>query len=191
MESIDRLEQLEQTIIQHIRTSAIPKQRELLLVDEMLTLRTERRRYFSNIQTQVDKLKKDNDEYQKQLTTMQQSYVSEQEKSQRDCKVELQKCTEELQSLQHEYELEKRMHVENMKLLENEVTQRLKRLYDSKLNIIEIKLKEVMLEKQTNDLAQAKVIADSIVKKVSGDLEEKYQRKVAEYVCIKLYICIL
>jgi hypothetical protein len=180
MESIDRLEQLEQTIIQHIRTSAIPKQRELLLVDEVLTLRTERRRYFSNLQTHVDKYKKENEEYLKQLATIQQSHASEQEKSQRDYKTELQKRTEELQSLQHEYELEKRMHLENMKILENEVTQKLKRLYDSKLNIIEIKLKEVMLEKQTNDLAQAKVIADNIVKKVTGELEEKYQRKVAE-----------
>lgn len=52
-ESFDKIEGLEQEIIQHIRTSGIRKPRETSLIDEVLEIRKERRRLFSSLTNQL------------------------------------------------------------------------------------------------------------------------------------------
>lgn len=181
MEGIERIEQLEQTLIQHIRTSAILQTRELLLIDEVLSIRRERRKCFTNALNQNEKFKTENEELKQQLSSIQQNTSKELERILQNHNQERQRHQEEFQTLKQEFELEKRMNRENIKMIESTLTDKLKRSYESKLNIIENKLQEVLTEKQANDIAQARLIADNLVKKVSTELENNYNRKLSEY----------
>ena len=56
MSMLTRLETMEQELIQHIRTSGVSQSRELSLIDEVMNIRTERRKLFSVMNKMVHEL---------------------------------------------------------------------------------------------------------------------------------------
>eukprot|EP01032_Pedospumella_encystans_P025125 gene25125-28405_t len=76
-ESLAKIENLEQGIIQHVKTSGIRKPRELQLIDEIMDLRRERRKLFSTLVQQLRVTEGLNAELGSQLTAVKEKYATE------------------------------------------------------------------------------------------------------------------
>jgi len=68
--SFERIETLEQSLIQHIRTAGLRKPRECSLIDDVMNLRKDRRQTFTNLFKYAELLKEQNRSLKKKITSI-------------------------------------------------------------------------------------------------------------------------
>lgn len=175
---MENLEEREQILIQHLRTAGLRQAKEASLVEEVFDLRKERRRYFSQLQEEMGRLDQVNKDLCLELDQVKQHLMTDLTTLQKKHEREVAIRDEQLRLLEQSMKAEKEAQVENVKLTEKKSLDRLKASYESKLSLLEEKLKEIIEEKQQNDLKHAKMIANDLVKKVTIEIEEKYQKKI-------------
>ena len=113
-ESVLRIENIEQSIIQHIRTSGIRKPRETALIDELLDLRKERRIFSSSIHNQLKSLESQNKLLFDELNELKKNTSNELKTAQDNEKLlQIQLQTEKLH---FEERLKKELHDQEEKL---------------------------------------------------------------------------
>lgn len=181
---MERIEELEQLLLQHLRTAGLRNNKENLLIDEMLDLRKERRKLFTQIIDQNKILEKENEilKEERRVSIEKQSNMLTLMKDQHQ--LEMQKREEEWKLLETALKKEIELLNENKRLTDENKIENIKRSYELKLSQLEGKLSQIVKEKQLNDLTKAKLMAEDLLKKITHDMEAKYQKKIAEYVTI-------
>ncbi len=181
---IDAIEEREQTIIQHIRTSGLRKPRESSLIEEMIELRKDRRKAFSAILSK-------NETISNQFSELKSMFSNQKDVLQHEISiktVELQQelslknsQLEEITRSQEEYSnrLKQRFHLalrEEKKILASQ--------YEEKLQLIESKLAEVTTaaqSKRNNENVNKEDLKMALVAQET-EMEKQYQGRIRKCV---------
>ena len=179
-ESVLRIENIEQSIIQHIRTSGIRKPRETALIDELLDLRKERRIFSSSIHNQLKSLESQNKLLFDELNELKKNTSNELKTAQDNEKLlQIQLQTEKLH---FEERLKKELHdqEEKLKFLESMNMNKLKKKYEERVKMMDDKVSEVFKEKAKSDMKEARNLATDLAEKAKVQIERRYNEKLAE-----------
>jgi hypothetical protein len=177
---MEKIEELEQLLLQHMRTAGLRNNKENMLIEEMLDLRKERRKMITSLVEKNNAVQQENNELReqsRQLTDKSQALINllkEQHKT------ELQRRDEEFKTLESALRTEIQLLHDNSKLNEEKTVEVVKNSYEAKFFKLETKLKQLLKEKEINDLSKAKMIAENLLKKVTSEIEEKYKKRLAE-----------
>jgi hypothetical protein len=160
-ENLSHIETSENLLIQHIRTAGIRKPREIELIDEIMTLRRERRRSFSSVEHAARIFRKENVSLQMQLEKAMKEAASEISLFKSSLSSTLKKKDLEVQSIID--------HYDDMFLKEKE-------------RQVERKIEELVGAKAKHDHTTAEAIAFDLTAKSISELNEQHQMKLLKYV---------
>lgn len=179
-DTLSKIENLEQSIIQHIRTSGMRQPRETALIDEVMELRRERRKFSTAIHgqlkatdaTKIQLLGEVNDLRSKLHAS--ESLVAElRNELARFKETERTKYEEKLQS-------ELATQEEKLKFMEKINLAKLRNKYEERLKEVETKVQEAYREKAKGELKDAKTIALELVEKAKVELEKRCSERIEE-----------
>jgi chromosome segregation ATPase len=175
------IESREQNLIQRIRTSGLVQSREVLLVDEVLEIRKERRQLFTKMNGEISMLQEMSQRWEQKALSLEQridqlqrEFLRREEDRKIKNREEIENAKQEM--LQHR---EKEASLAQAEFSRREEIMKIR--YENQLQELAAKIEQVTIEQKSHDLTQAKVIANKLVKKISSELEEKFLRKVREY----------
>jgi uncharacterized coiled-coil DUF342 family protein len=175
---MEEIESLEQTLIQHLRTSGLRPNKEVSLVEEILEIRKKRRQLFTQLDIQS---KEANVEAGKAIHAAQ----SERDEMKEALAQWKRQQTQDLQELQQAWdereqamlrEEEKRM--EKLRLEWSRKFDKLRGGYVDQLQGSEEKIKQLSREKDQLE----ERITNSLTKRVQEEMKEEYQKKFEEKV---------
>lgn len=179
-EVLGKIENMEQSIIQHIRTSGVRKPRETALIDEVMELRRERRKFSSTIHGQLKLLNSQNSQLAEETGALRERLqAAEQNAEQLRRKYAESREAERLQ-LEDKLNKELASQEEKLKFMEKINIAKVRNKYDERLKEIDVKLKEMLQEKAKAELKEARVIALELVEKAKLELEKRCNEKIAE-----------
>eukprot|EP01031_Cornospumella_fuschlensis_P023447 gene23447-28446_t len=149
---MESIEAKEQALVQHFKTAGLRQQKELALVNEILEIRKERRQLFASLSETSSKLLASNNELSQTISILKEEAIQDMaELEDRYHKeLEAQKTTflHKERVLQEELALRR----ENQKLHVEQEVNRVKLVYESKLQLVESKLKRQVAEKITKEI---------------------------------------
>jgi hypothetical protein len=179
-EVLTKIENLEQNIIQHIRTSGMRKPRETALIDEVMELRRERRKFTSAVHSQLKVL-----DGQNKVLVHEVSELRE--------KLQVAAAAEELirrkladsresDRTQFEERLARELATqeEKLKFMEKINIAKLRNKYEERMKEYDLKMKEVFQAKAKAELKDARTIALELVEKAKLEMEKRCNEKLAE-----------
>lgn len=184
MTSFD-LDSKEQTLIQHVRTSGIAQARELSLVSEVLDIRKERKRLFAGFNEQIVSLQADNQRLKDSMNQYHEAAERQLRQLTEAQALDHETHQQRLATLESSLRNEHHSAIEIIKLSETKKQQCMQHGYESQIQLLSQKLKDILIERDNRDLAQAKSIANKITKKLSHELQSSYDTKIAEYLHFK------
>lgn len=177
---MEDIEALEQTLIQHLRTSGLRPNKEISLIDEILEIRKRRRQLFANLDGQM---KTNHQETEQRI----QEAIREKEEAKAlliKWKEEQTKDLQALEKVMQERE-EILLQQENAKLEKLQIEwgskfNKLKKHYQQDLQVLEAKCIRITQEKelQKEDLTES--LTQTIRESLKHEYEKKYEEKVAE-----------
>jgi DNA anti-recombination protein RmuC len=177
---LSKVENLEQSIIQHIRTSGVRKPRETALIDEVMDLRRERRKFSADVQNHIKSLEKQNMHLSDELRVLKERLDSEVEKAQ----VQSRTLPEQREAdrLQFEERLKRELATqeEKLKFMEKINIAKVRNKFEERMKEMEIRANEMIDEKARAELKDARSIALGLVEKAKIELEKRCNEKIAE-----------
>ena len=179
-ESLVKIENLEQGIIQHVKTSGIRKPRELQLIDEIMDLRRERRKLFSTLVQQLRVSEGLNAELGSQLTAVKEKYTTETSSLQSQLSALLAQKQGEQERYEEKLRRELEIQEEKSKFMEKINIDKVKKRCEEHINVLEAKLNEVISMKVKSDQKEARTIATELLSKAKAELEKRASDKIAE-----------
>ena len=176
---MDKLEDREQDLIQHVRTAGLQKRREISLVDEILELRKERRQQFSALQSQVKVLSSEKEELLKQGNCVIDDAKRQLHsiKSHYEEKIHLGEI--ELRRRSEEFEAEKLSLVDRLKVL-TENQESLTSKYCNNVSRLDSKVKELTKLQQMNEMSLRKDIETSVFSQVSNEFAARHEVEISK-----------
>mmetsp|Transcript_54561 Transcript_54561/g.95381 ORF Transcript_54561/g.95381 Transcript_54561/m.95381 type:complete len:349 (-) Transcript_54561:71-1117(-) len=180
-ESLAKIENLEQGIIQHVKTSGIRKPRELQLIDEIMDLRRERRKLFSTLVQQLRVTEGLNAELGSQLTVVKEKYTTETSSLQSQLSALLAQKQGEQERFEEKLCRELEIQEEKSKFMEKINIDKVKKRCEEHINVLEAKLNEVISMKAKSDQKEARTIATELLSKAKAELEKRASDKITEY----------
>jgi hypothetical protein len=160
------IESREQELIQHIRTSGLRKPRETFLVDEVMSIRTERRKLFTTLSKHIDDLTMESEDMKVEISSFDRKIedaLKEYSKSISASK------EDEISELKTELEI---LKVQNSSKRETKVNiDALKSKYEAQLSLLEAKIKEIDLQRKKNTEDEAKALAEKLSAKAIAEAE--------------------
>jgi hypothetical protein len=179
-EVLTKIENLEQNIIQHIRTSGVRKPRETALIDEVMELRRERRKFTSAVHSQLKVL-----DGQNKVLVGEVSELRE--------KLHIAGAAEELtrrtladsresDRTQFEERLARELATqeEKLKFMEKINIAKIRNKYEERMKEYDLKMKELFQAKAKAELKDARTIALELVEKAKLEMEKRCNEKLAE-----------
>lgn len=165
------LDEMDQTLIQHIRTAGLRKAREVALIDEIMEIRRERRKLFSTLSTKMENLEKQNFELKaqedekaiKSSEELNEKLVAKQDELSRlkqKCKLHINELNE-----RHAAQIE-------------DINEKISKKYEGKLQLLESKIEELSSMKQTREKREADQSAQVIVQEQLLEVERKHAAKI-------------
>jgi hypothetical protein len=177
---MEKIEELEQLLLQHMRTAGLRNNKENMLIEEMLDLRKERRKMITSLIEKNNSLQLENNELREQSRHLNDKSQALINLLKEQHKIELQRRDDEFKSLENALRTEIQLLHDNSKLNEEKSIEIVKSSYEAKFFKLETKLKQLLKEKEINDLSKAKMIAENLLQKVATEIEEKYKKRLAE-----------
>ena len=174
---MDEIETREQDLIQHIRTAGLQKRREILLVDEVLDLRKEKRKLLTSLTSELANLKEESTtnnvksqqiikESQGQLVLIKKLYEDKFDKFKNELFDRYQILEEENQELSS---LNKKYKDEHQHMLSE---------YHSRVKILDDKMKELKNIQQKSETTMRQEIEIEIKQQLTRDIELKYEQEI-------------
>jgi hypothetical protein len=177
---MEKIEELEQLLLQHMRTAGLRNNKENILIEEMLDIRKERRKLFAKILEKNKALEKENASLKEEIRLSNEKQGNFIQCLKDQYALDLNKREKEWNSLENALNKEIELIRENQRLTDDNKIEQIRKSYEVKLAQLETKLADIVKEKQLNDLTKAKLIAEDLLKKITNDLETKYHKKVNE-----------
>ena len=177
---VAKIENIEQSIIQHIRIAGIRKPRETSLVDEMMDLRRERRKFSASVHAQLRSLDNQNKALSEEILTLKDK-VAQESQSLNDLE-RRSMDTRESERVHFEERLKKELDTqeEKMKFMEKINIAKVRNKYEERMKQIEMKMNEVFHEKAKAELKDARSIALKLVEKAKIEIEKRCNEKIDE-----------
>lgn len=179
-EDVAKIENLEQNIIQHIRTSGVRKPRETALIDEVMELRRERRKFSTTIYGHLKALDKQNSALQQEMDALRhrlQTSTAGEEQLQRK-QAEMRET--ERQQFEERLKNELATQEEKLEFMEKINIAKVRNKYEERMKELELKMKDVFQERAKTELKDARTIAMELVEKAKVELERRCNEKIAE-----------
>lgn len=180
LENFDRIESMEQEIIQHIRTSGIRKPRETSLIDEILEIRKERRRLFNSLSGQINSSGSQIRILSEELSSTKNNISSIIIDRTEQINTSLKQCQTEKETMERRLRDEFKTELEKTKFQDRLKLEKINAKYEEKNKLIESKLVEIMTEKEKADNKEAKRIATDLLATAKAELEGRYLNKIQE-----------
>eukprot|EP01031_Cornospumella_fuschlensis_P024321 gene24321-29401_t len=159
---MESIEAKEQALVQHFKTAGLRQQKELALVNEILEIRKERRQLFSNLSETSSKLLASNNELTQTISILKEQAIQDmaelEDRYQKEIEAQKSSFLHKERVLQEELALRR----ENQKLHVQQEVNRVKLVYENKLQLVESKLKRQVAEK------------------ITKEIEDKYKLKMAK-----------
>jgi hypothetical protein len=181
-ENLSHIETSENLLIQHIRTAGIRKPREIELIDEIMTLRRERRRSFSSVEHAARIFRKENVSLQMQLEKAMKEAASEISLFKSSLSSTLKKKDLEVQSIIDHYDDMFLKEKERNRFAMKSNEEKLAKIYEEKMRQVERKIEELVGAKAKHDHTTAEAIAFDLTAKSISELNEQHQMKLLKYV---------
>ncbi len=177
---MEEIESLEQTLIQHLRTSGLRQAREVSLVEEVLEIRKRRRQIFSSLENQAKEASIEAGKATK-AAEIERDDIKEKliqlKKQQKDELIELQQAWDEKEQSLIQQEED---HIESLKKEWGKKFDKLRNGYVDQVKMLEEKIAKLTRE---NEMMEKKIM-ETMSAKVKNELKEEYQKqyddKVAE-----------
>jgi len=179
-EGIAKVENLEQSIIQHVKTSGIRKPREMQLIDEIMDLRRERRKLFATLTQQLRMTDAHNSELSSELAGLKERQSGESTGLQSQLTALLTQRQADQDRYEEKLRRELEVQEEKHKFMEKVNADKLKRKCEEKIKLLEAKVEEVFVMKASSDQKEAKVIATELLTKAKAELEKRCSDKINE-----------
>ena len=177
---LEHIENLEQQLIQHIRTSGVRKPRENALIDETMDIRKARRKLFAAMLQQLDSVESRLVISEQEFTTAQASISTERAVLQAKAAT----LEQEIASIHANREQEKlkdlSMQLERCKFEEKQTIDRIRKKCEARIKQVEEKFSEVLEQKRRGDIRDARAIALDLMEKAKGEIERKYNEKLTQ-----------
>lgn len=177
----EAIEAKEQGIIQRIRASGLPSAREVLLIDELLEIRKERRKLVSRLQDETLVLREMVEKWERRSAEADRlANIRENELARKLDEIAIRR-NEDMEKARREMRDENERIITRANLERHEELSALRSDYESKLAKMAKQIEELESNQKSSDLSNAKLIANKLLKKISGELEEKFEKKTKEY----------
>jgi hypothetical protein len=171
---MEGIEAREQDLIQHIRTAGLQKRREICLVDEVLELRKERRKFLTSMQSQIASLTSERSE----LTERCGQVISDAKEQLLAIKVHFE---EKLKSVQTDLEARNKELMtesnalldQNNKLKDHQLTMTQK--YSKNVGLLDAKIKELVKIQRVTESTLRQDIEASVSRRIADELELKHE----------------
>ena len=177
-ETFEKIETLQQELITHIRTSGIRKPRETSLIDEVMDLRRETRRLFSQLNSKCSSLTDTVEKYRadiEEITSKRHEKQLEELQAAKNRMEELQKSKDALELKLREdmkTELEKNNFVHKLRF------DKLRQKYEAAMTSLEAKLNDVTVQKKDSDAVDMETKLQHLLTVEKQKLEEQYLAKM-------------
>lgn len=181
------LEDCENQIIQHLRTSGIRKPREIELINEVIHLRQERRKSLSTLDSLAKKHSRENINLKLQIASLLDNKASEAALSEESTSKILRKKDDEIQMIIKRYDKmlrnEKAINIENMR----SQADHLNSVNKGRLQAVDKKIAELMMEKSSQDNKIAEAIAFEMTSKAVAELNAQHNLKLQKLVSLSTH----
>lgn len=165
--SIENIEELEQQLIQHVRTAGLRKPREAPMIEEVMNIRRERRKLFSFMKDRIDSLTSSIAD----ITLVSESKSTE---AIADLQAQLETKSRELQSIKHKYLTEMRaQHERHTRTLSTEIDS-ITEKYETKLRLLDGKIEKLSHVKDERNARAAQDMARLLAQEHLMKLEKQY-----------------
>lgn len=179
-DGLAKIENLEQSIIQHVKTSGLRKPRELQLIDEIMDLRRERRKSFTGLIQQLRVTESLNTELEQQLAALKEKYSTETSSLQTQLSAFLVQKQGEKDRYEEKLRRELEIQEEKCKFMEKINIDKVKKKCEEHIKLLEAKVDEVISMKAKSDQKEARTIATDLLTKAKTELEKRASEKIAE-----------
>lgn len=179
-DSLARIENFEQGIIQHVKTSGIRKPRELQLIDEIMDLRRERRKSFSGLVQQLRYNENLNSELSAELAATKEKCATETSSLQSQLSTLLAQKQGEMDRYEEKLRRELEIQEEKSKFMEKINIDKVKKRCGEHIALLEAKVDEVIAAKAKSDQKEARTMATELLTKAKAELEKRASDKIAE-----------
>jgi len=183
MSMLTRLETMEQELIQHIRTSGVSQSRELSLIDEVMNIRTERRKLFSVMNKMVHELQQVCDDSKRGIV-MKDDEISSlitKHRSLQDINDQLlQDMADREVHYRDKYKEDVEVEMKKMSAVHDKHIQALNINHLEKIRLLESKIEEVQQMRVAVDQQSARKVAVGLLESAKEEMMRKYNKKIAE-----------
>ena len=180
---LTRLETMEQELIQHIRTSGVSQSRELSLIDEVMNIRTERRKLFSVMNKMVHELQQVCDDSKRGIV-MKDDEISSliaKHRSLQDINDQLlQDMADREVHYRDKYKEDVEVEMKKMSAVHDKHIQALNINHLEKIRLLESKIEEVQQMRVAVDQQSARKVAVGLLESAKEEMMRKYNKKIAE-----------
>ena len=176
------LEAIEQQLIQQMRTAGIRKPREIELIDQVMTLRRERRKSFHALNVTVRRFAAENQDLRTQLSNCRKDseYELATEKSLHSKTLEKREL--EIQGIRQHYDSKYLKEKErNYNLMKDQI-EKISHAYEVKLKIVDQKIQELSAARDGHDQRTAERIAYDMTTNAISEQNDRQKEKIQKYV---------
>ena len=180
---LTRLETMEQELIQHIRTSGVSQSREFGLIDEVMNIRTERRKVFSAMNKMVREMQQLCDDSKRGIAMKDEeisSLVAKQRSLQDINDQLLQDMADREVYCRDRYKEDMEAEMKKMNAVHDKHIQTININHLEKIRLLESKIEEVQQMRATVDQQSARKMAVGLLESAKEEMMRKYNHKIAE-----------
>lgn len=158
-DALGSLEAMEQSIMQHIRTGGLKKNRECAIIDEILNLRKNRRQLFSNIVRDVNSLNEYSLTVEQALANEREYTTTRSTNTEIALKDDVARLSNEIKQINDSHKIQiDELRESSRKSIAIEVAQ-VKLKYENKLRLLEEKVFAIQTASKESNEEQAKKLA--------------------------------
>jgi len=174
---------MEQELIQHIRTSGMIQSRELSLIDEVMNIRTERRKVFSAMNKMVCELQQVCDDSKKGMAMKDEEILSlvAKHRSLQDINGQLlQDMADKEVQYRDTHREDVEVEMKKMSAVHDKHVQALNSKHLDKIRLLESKIEEVQQVRAAVDQQSARRVAVGLLESAKEEMMRKHNQKIVE-----------
>jgi hypothetical protein len=181
-EDLAKIENLEQALIQHIRTSGVRKPRETALIDEVMDLRRDRRRLFCSLITQLKSSESINKAQVEELARVENNNKIELDSLKQQVATLVQQKNNDTEYFNQRLQKDLQVQEEKLKFMERLNIDKIQKVCDAKIKVLEEQVEEAVAIKSASkmEVKEANKLAMELIQKSKDEMEKKCNQKILE-----------
>jgi hypothetical protein len=181
-EDLAKIENLEQALIQHIRTSGVRKPRETALIDEVMDIRRDRRRLFCSLITQLKSSESINKAQVEELARVKNNNKIELDSLKQQVATLIQQKNNDTEYFDQRLQKDLQVQEEKLKFMERLNIDKIQKVCNAKIQVLEEQVEEAVAIKSASkmEVKEANKLAMELIQKSKDEMEKKCNQKILE-----------